>query len=84
MSMRSLIEFNHDYTHKLDDGRAFLDALDSYLKSGSRDRAEELERFGVRVLGIRHHSSSYIMDGTPDGFPPQYLERAKKASRVAP
>jgi hypothetical protein len=75
MSNRSLIELNHDFTSEV--GVEFLKALRTYLKSGSRESAEALEPFGVRVLGMRHHSENFILDGTPDGFPPQYLERAK-------
>lgn len=76
MSNRTLIEINHDFASTL--GEAFLEALGGYLRSASRDNATVLEQFGVRVLGTRHHSASYVLVGTPDGFPPQYLERAKK------
>lgn len=75
MSNRTLIEFNHDYAGDL--GEEFLRRLGCYLRSASRETARDLEPFGVRVVGMRHHSSNYIMDGTPDGFPPQYLTRAK-------
>lgn len=75
MSNRSLIEFNHDFAGDL--SVEFVAALRRYLNSASRESAEGLERYGVRVVGMRHHSSSYVMDGTPDGFPPQYLTRAK-------
>lgn len=74
MSNRTLIEINHDHAHRLDEG--FLEALGRYLASASRENAEGLERYGVRVLGMRHHSEKFILDGTPDGFPPMYLTRA--------
>lgn len=80
MSIRTLIEINHDCGKKgPDDG--FLEALNRYIGCADRETAEALERYGVRVLGMRHHSSPYIMDGTPDGFPVQYLERAKEVKR---
>lgn len=75
MSMRTLIEINHDYADDL--GPEFLAFLGQYLRSGDRESAKPLERFGVRVVGMRHHSNCYIMEGTPDGFPPQYLTRVK-------
>lgn len=74
MSKRSLIEFNHDVP--LGD-TGLLVALERYRCSGSREAADHLlANYGVRVIGMRHHSGTYIMDGTPDGFPPQYLVNA--------
>lgn len=75
MSIRTLIEINHDYGVR--DQDALLPALQRYLNSGSREAAQELEHFGLRVIGLRHHSSPYILDGTPDGFPVQYLVKPK-------
>ena len=75
MSNRTLIEINHDFSHRLD--VEFLATIDRYLASGSRDDAEALERYGVRVIGMRHHSGRFVLDGTPDGFPVMYLDRAK-------
>lgn len=74
MSNRTLIEINHDYEGRMGDG--FIEALGRYLRSASRESAEALERYGARVIGMRHHSGKFILDGTPDGFPPQYLTRA--------
>ena len=79
MSYRTLIEINHDFGHRIEDQpQRFVEDLGAYLASPSRGNAEELERWGVRVVGMRHHSGNFILDGTPDGFPVQYLERAKK------
>ena len=71
MSIRTLIEINHDYTARDSDG--LLAALQLYLNSASREHAEALERYGIRVIGMRHHADNFILRGTPDGFPPQYL-----------
>lgn len=70
MSMRTLIEINHDYGDRMGD---LLPFLERYISSASRESAEELERFGVRVIGMRHHSCRFIIEGEPDGFPPHYL-----------
>jgi hypothetical protein len=80
VSNRSLIEFNHDFASGFDAG--FVEALRRYLKSASRESAEALERYGAKVVGIRHHSMNFVMDGTPDGFPVTYLHpsRAEIAS----
>lgn len=73
MSNRTPIEINHDLEGDLDFG--FVPALKYYLRSASRESAEELRRYGVRVIGMRHHSGKFILDGEPDGFPVQYLMR---------
>lgn len=79
MSIRSLIEINHDRcgTMSLADREAFLEALDAYVASGSQRTAEPLERFGLRVVGMRHHSNNYVIDGKAEGFPAQYLGGGK-------
>jgi hypothetical protein len=76
MSIRSLIEINHDHSGRWG-GEDFLDALERYVRSGSRECAEALEPYGLKVVGQRHHSGVFILDGTPDGFPVQYLTRPK-------
>jgi len=73
MSNRTLIEINHDYIPE--QGPAFLAALRRYLMSASRESAAGLEQYGVKVIGMRHHSGNFILDGEPDGFPVQYLPR---------
>lgn len=74
MSNRTLIEINHDFGFKIEDAPArFVEALGAYLASASRENAQELERYGVRVIGMRHHSENFILDGTPDGFPVTFL-----------
>lgn len=75
MSMRTLIELNHDYSDKLcsHELQAFLRY---YLASGSKRDAEALERFGAKVVAMRHHSDNWIVDGNADGFPPRYLSSA--------
>jgi hypothetical protein len=70
MSIRSLIEINHDFTWRLDDP-AFVAALQRYLASACRETASDLERFGVHVITSRHHSGRYYVDPRIDGFPVQ-------------
>lgn len=77
MSNRSLIEINHDFGVR--DKPELLAALQRYLSSANREHAEALERFGIRVIGMRHHTGNYIMDGTPDGFPAHHLPRQEIA-----
>lgn len=67
MSNRTLIEVNHDFCGDLSD--EFVATLKRYLRSASRETAEPLRRFGIRVIGMRHHSGNFILDGEPEGFP---------------
>lgn len=72
MSIRSLIEINHDRAHDLDMNLASV--LHRYLCSGDKTRfADELERYGIRVIASRHHSSAYYIEGDVDGFPAKYV-----------
>lgn len=67
MSIRTLIEINHDYSQGL--GVEFLAALQQYARSTHPDDAERLEDMGVRVIASRHHADDFrIPNGTP-GFP---------------
>lgn len=72
MSNRSLIEINHDFCSDLGDPM-FVRALQRYLRSASRENADGLRPWGARVVGMRHHSTNFIIDGTPDGFPVMHL-----------
>jgi hypothetical protein len=57
MSMRTIVEFNHDYAHKIaDDPAEFAAWLDLALKSGDQRRWDELERYGVKRAVMAHHS----------------------------
>lgn len=76
MSLRTLIEISHDYSVR--EQTDLLPALQRYLNSASREAAEDLGRFGIRVIGMRHHSSNFVLDGEPDGFPVSYLPRGAK------
>ena len=78
MSFRSLIEINHDYVVRSQTD--LLEALQRYLASGSREDAQELEFYGIKVIGMRHHSSRYIIESEPDGFPPLYLPASRQAA----
>ena len=79
MSNRTLIELNHDYQHELGSAE-FAQLLRNYLGSGHKDDAVALERFGARVVGIRHHADKFIIDANADGFPPLYLKPAEGVS----
>lgn len=60
MSNRSLLELNHDHGHKIDEDPAkFNEVLQRYLSSASKENAADLERYGVRVFGMRHHSEGF-------------------------
>jgi hypothetical protein len=57
MSNRTIVEFNHDYAHRIADaGEPLAKLLDMALSSGAPDLWEALERFGIRRLAQRHHS----------------------------
>lgn len=75
MSNRTLIEINHDFASDL--GPTFLDDLGRYLRSASREHADRLRTHGVTVVGMRHHSSDYVISGVPDGFPATHLGARK-------
>lgn len=76
MSMRTLIELNHDYSDNLI-SPDFIGFLAQYLRSGARADAERLERYGARVVGMRHHADKFVIAGDADGFPPQYLPKSR-------
>lgn len=61
MSNRTLIEINHDYSHAIDRAGTgdFERTLLRYLRSASPEHAQALERYGVRVFGMRHHSDGF-------------------------
>lgn len=82
MSMRTLVEINHDYSDRAA-SLEMLSFLARYLASGSRDDAERLERYGIKVVGLRHHSELYVIDGRADGFPPRYLTPPPHAHGLA-
>jgi hypothetical protein len=76
MSNRTLIEINHDLPFG-DTG--LLVALERYRCSASREAADHLfTHYGVKVIGMRHHSGNFILDGEPDGFPVSYLTPATR------
>ena len=63
MSNRSLIEINHDKSHEIErHPNSFTEALGRYLRSANPDNAAALERYGVRVFGMRHHSDGFNIE----------------------
>jgi len=74
MSIRSLIEINHDFTWRMDDG--FLPALQRYLASGSEHDGDALRLlYGVTIISQRHHSADYVVKAPKGGFPARYIEK---------
>lgn len=60
MSNRTLVEINHDNWDSIQKNPTeFVDNLLYYLGSGCGESAEELEHFGVRVIGMKHHSDGH-------------------------
>lgn len=66
MSMRTIVEFNHDEGVKIEaDPEGFLRAIINMIKSGVCDaddsheqhKRENLERYGVTVTPTHHHST---------------------------
>lgn len=64
MSQRTLIEINHDYTGVIDLATtgAFEAAMLRYLRSADSETARELEKYGIRVFGRRHHSDGFSIE----------------------
>ena len=56
MSQRTIVEFNHDLTHKIRFSTEFDRLLAIALASGSPDAWRPLERFGLRRIVQLHHS----------------------------
>lgn len=58
MSVRTIFEFNHDYTWKIEhDPAKFAIDLVRYLNSGSDEDCERLERYGIRRAWWGHHTT---------------------------
>ncbi len=71
MSLRTLLEINHDAA--ITDDLTLLTALQRYVSSANPRTAADLERFGIKVVGMRHHSSAFVVPDGTDGFPVAYL-----------
>ena len=67
MSIRTLVEINHDYTWRMTP--EVLALVQRYLASGTREAAEALKQHGINVISQRHHSSDFYFDPAQvDGF----------------
>lgn len=72
MSNRTIVEFNHDYTHKIDrDAVTFIRGLLNALRGGDRESWKALESFGVRQAIMAHHSDKrhVVVNERAYGFP---------------
>ena len=56
MSMRTIVEFNHDYAHKID--VEMIGWLRRALASGDSRDWEPLESYGIRRAVMAHHSAA--------------------------
>jgi len=59
MSIRTLVELNHDHTSSMNSDE-FLLALAAYLRNPTEDRAYDLSCFGATVYGTAHHEDTQI------------------------
>ena len=64
MSNRTLIEINHDYGHAIARNQSTVCDLVGDLIRGGADAQvmAQLERFGIRVFGTRHHSDDFTIE----------------------
>jgi hypothetical protein len=70
MSMRTIVEFNHDYAHVISGSpEEFVQLLRYALNSGDKREWDELDRFGVRRAVMTHHSSDRAAVVNGDEFP---------------
>ena len=57
MSIRTIVEFNHDMAHQISSAPdEFATLLLQALNPGSNKSWERLSRFGIRDVSTRHHS----------------------------
>lgn len=62
MSVRTVVEFNHDQTHAISrDPTEFHLLLINALRSGFDQDWQKLQRFGIRAVGSAHHSSERLV-----------------------
>ncbi len=57
MSIRTIIEINHDYLHTLDDPMTLL-RIKQALQTNAQDRMKDGKIPGVRFIAQRHHSET--------------------------
>lgn len=58
MSVRTIIEINHDKSQDIEESpEQFTDALLEFLRGTAPEAKERLERFGFRVAWVGHHST---------------------------
>jgi hypothetical protein len=63
MSQRTFIEINHDLLNKIEKDKAFFaDRLCFALAGTHKPSQEELEWYGVKIIGQRHHSTPYKLE----------------------
>lgn len=60
MSNRTLIEINHDYVQDISNNRdAIVGFLLNYLTSGDARDFDNLAYYGIRIVGMKHHSDPH-------------------------
>jgi len=62
MSHRTIIEFNHDYLHRLRDDPEFGKKLAQKLIGNDWSQRWTEELPGVRKVGERHHSQELVIE----------------------
>lgn len=80
MSIRTLIEINHDSANDIVRGKdTFMQLLGMLLRGGDREAIEALkDDWGVHVVSQRHHADTFYIDEREDGFPAKYVNRSER------
>lgn len=88
MSMRTLIEFNHDFAYRIEDNpKDFVKNLAYYLGNGNKQTEEYLRlEYGMTFFGKRHHSSPYeiVYDGLKHQYPYPRVEAVNTFQTLTP
>ena len=56
MSMRTVVEFNHDFAGDFQNHPEILTLLREAMRSGNKESWEPLKRFGITQITMIHHS----------------------------
>lgn len=61
MSIRTVVEFNHDYVARMHENGDISERLYRWLLANYTKSRHEGEVQGVRILGTRHHSETLAL-----------------------